>query len=100
MYWHSPAMEPSVGGWFLGKTTLNSIDTYFFSKFSENWLTYLPVPPLPPQYMVLLLLDYKRAGERHSLKDLPEIQRINGGVEGGVGGMWNMLDIPEITYFQ
>ena len=43
----------------------------FFFKFSQNWLTYSTVPPLPPQYMVLLLLDHKRAGERHSLKDLP-----------------------------
>ena len=85
MYWHSPALEPSVGGSFLGKTTLNSIDTYFFFKFSQNWHTYSIIPPLPPQYMVLLHLDQNGAGERHSLKDLPEIQRIHWGSKGGGG---------------
>ena len=53
--------------------------------------------------MGLLHLDHKRAGERHSLKDLPEIQRIHGGSEGGWGYVKyvrNMLDISEITYFQ
>ena len=54
MYWHSPAPDPSVRGSFLGKNTLNLIDTYFFFKFSQNWHTYFLVPPLTPQYMVLL----------------------------------------------
>ena len=35
--------------------------------------------------MILLHFDQKRAGERHSLKDLPEIQRIHEGSKGGGG---------------
>ena len=81
----APPRTHPLGGHFSGKNTLNLIDTYFFFKFSQNWHTYSILPPLPPQYMILLHLDQKRAGERHSLKDLPEIQRIYEGSKGGWG---------------
>ena len=64
----------------------------FFFKFSQNGHTYSLIPPLPPQYMVLLHLDQNGAGERHSLKDLPEIQRIHWGSKGG----WGICEICQV----
>ena len=70
MNWHSPALDPPLRGSFSGKTTSNSIDTYLFLEISQIWQKWCLVTLLPPQYVVLHPMGHKRAGERHSLREL------------------------------
>ena len=72
MNWHSPALDPPLRGSFSGKTTSNSIDIYLFLEISQIWQKLCLITLLPPQYVVLLPTDHKRAGEQHSLRDLSQ----------------------------
>ena len=70
MNWHSPALDPPLRGSFFGKTTSNSIDIYLFLEISQIWQKWCLITLLPSQYVVLHPMDHKRAGERHSLREL------------------------------
>merc|ERR1712121_416886 len=75
-----------------GENKKNSRDNYLFLEISQIWQKRRLITLLPPQYVVLPPTDHKRAGERHSLRDLSQNSSIH------LNYLYHYLDIKYIRY--